>query len=102
MSVENDKVKCASIACGQTRHFIVRMGKVALVLILVYALLVALVGCNSIDKIYIEADLATYSAIAPEYSDYVDQDENLTDEEKQDRYALLDSWLRRIYSVDMN
>jgi hypothetical protein len=104
MSVKNDEVKCASIACGKTRYdsFIARIAQVILVFILVYALLVALVGCNSIDKVYIEADLATYGAIAPEYSSYVGQDESLSDDEKQDRYALLDSWLRRIYSVDMN
>jgi len=69
---------------------------------LFFAFAFALFGCNSIDKVYIEADLATYGAIAPEYSSYVGQDESLSDDEKQDRYALLDSWLRRIYSVDMN
>jgi hypothetical protein len=87
MSVERDRRGCARIICG-----------ISLILIFAYALF----GCNSIDKIYIEADLATYSAIAPEYSDYVDKDEDLTDDEKQDRYALLDSWLRRIYSVDLD
>jgi hypothetical protein len=70
--------------------------------LLVFAFAITLLACNSIDKVYIEADLATYGAIAPEYSAYISNDEDLTEDEKQDRYALLDSWLRRIYSIDMN
>ena len=87
MSIGSDRRGCVRIIFG-----------IALILVFAFALF----GCNSIDKVYIEADLATYSAIAPEYSDYVDQDETLSDDEKQDRYALLDSWVRRIYSVDMD
>jgi hypothetical protein len=87
MSTGSDRRSCVKIVFG-----------IALIFVLAFALF----GCNSIDKVYMEADLATYSAIAPEYSDYVAKDEDLTEEEKQDRYALLDSWLRRIYSIDMN
>ena len=87
MSTGSDWKSCAKIIFGMALFF---------------AFAFASFGCNSVDKVYIEADLATYRAIAPEYSSYVGQDESLSDDEKQDRYALLDSWLRRIYSVDMN
>ncbi len=79
-----------------------RMLKHLLSMTLVACFAMSLLACSGIDKVYIEADLATYGAIAPEYSNYVSNDESLTEDEKQDRYALLDSWLRRIYSVDMN
>ena len=53
-------------------------------------------GCASPRQTYIEADLLTHFAVAPEYEEYVDADESLDEEQKQDRHDLVDSWKRRI------
>lgn len=53
-------------------------------------------GCAGIPKAYVEADLKTYEAVAPEYLQYVDQDEELSPTQKDLRHGTVQSWQRRI------
>ena len=61
--------------------------------ILVLALLASSCGTA---PVYVQADLATYQAISPEYRAYVSADAALTPAQKARRLATLDSWKRRI------
>lgn len=57
-------------------------------------------GCSSIDKAYVIADRATYEAIAPEYTQYVNRDDSLRDWEKSLRVANVESWDDRIVEAE--
>ena len=59
-----------------------------------WLLLLLLTGC--MDSSYVEADAATYRAVAPVYSSYTAQDVALSPEDKARRYRLLRSWRGRI------
>lgn len=52
-------------------------------------------GC-SVSKEYVAADEATYSAVAPEYTKYVDGDPKLTAEQKATRKNTVATWKFRI------
>ena len=58
-------------------------------------LAIALSGCG-MTPAYVEADRATYDAIAPEYLVYVVSDESLTPGEKERRARTLVSWQARL------
>lgn len=55
----------------------------------------ALTSCTPVQA-YVQADRATYEAIAPPHARYVAADASLSPEQKQDRQDLLDTWRRRI------
>lgn len=67
-------------------------------IILLGAFLMA--GCGTTPKAYIEADRATYDAVAPSYREYVEADETLTDMSKALRLATLDSWFMRLRAAE--
>lgn len=52
-------------------------------------------GCAP-ERAYVEADRATYQAIAPEYGVYVAADANLTAEQRQRRLRTIETWRLRI------
>jgi hypothetical protein len=58
-----------------------------------------LAGCD-VAKQYIEADRATYEAVAPEYSEYVKNDPNLNDNSKQLRLNTLTTWESRLIAAE--
>ena len=54
-----------------------------------------LVSCCTPD---VSAERATFDAIEPEYRDYVEGDEQLTEEQKLRRFRMLDTWRMRLES----
>lgn len=68
-------------------------------LIAIAVLGIALTGC-SLDKIYVQADRDTYDVIAPAHREYVENDPNMTPEQKDRRLRLLDSWEERIKAAE--
>jgi hypothetical protein len=52
----------------------------------------------AVDEGYRLADKATHNAIAPEYLDYVEDDESLDEDEKQSRRDTVATWRKRIDS----
>lgn len=50
-----------------------------------------IVGCTPVQA-YVEADRATYEAIAPDHRAYVTNDPSLSSEQKTRRLDLLNSW----------
>ena len=61
----------------------------------VLLLAVATSSCES-SPIYVQADLATYQAISPEYRAYVSADAAMTATQKARRLATVEGWKRRI------
>lgn len=64
-------------------------------------LLVVMAGCESLKNVsaaYVNADRATYEAIAPEYREYVANDPGLTPEQQQRRYRTIYTWKLRYES----
>jgi len=61
-----------------------------------FAAVLFLAGCPSVPKEYAAADQATYDAIAPEYTAYVQADPKLTQEQKDRRLRTLQTWKVRI------
>lgn len=59
-------------------------------------LLLLLCSCPSIPQLYVEADKATYDAIAEDYMAYVRRDEAVSLEQSARRQRLVDSWRVRI------
>lgn len=59
----------------------------------------ALTSCTPVQA-YVQADRATYEAIAPPHARYVAADASLSPEQKQDRQDLLDTWRKRIESAE--
>ena len=53
-------------------------------------------GCANIEKAYIEADAATYRAVAPEYAAYLREDETLDKAGRATRLDTLALWALRI------
>ena len=62
-------------------------------------LLLGLVGCTP-HAAYVEADRATFDAIAPAYLEYVRGDETLDEEQVDRRSRLVDSWRIRIEQAE--
>ena len=57
--------------------------------------LVGLFGCMP-HGAYVKADRATYDAVAPEYREYVEEDDTLTKEQKERRYTTVETWKERV------
>ena len=55
-----------------------------------------LFACVSCVNPHAPAELATFQAIAPEYSAYVEADPALTTEQKQLRLDTVETWRRRV------
>lgn len=55
-------------------------------------LVLMLAGCGSVPAAWLDASEKTYKVIAPEYEAYVDKDETLDEDDKEDRRALLRAW----------
>lgn len=53
-------------------------------------------GCAAPDKVYIDADRKTFAAIAPEYLEYVLEDPELDELDRQLRVATIIFWDERI------
>lgn len=71
----------------------------------VLALTLALVSgcCATTDIIrsdYVEADRATYEAVAPRYLEYVQADESLDSEEKKRRERTINTWRLRLEQAE--
>lgn len=66
---------------------------------LLITLLTLCVSSCGTAPLYVEADRATYQAIAPEYSRYVQMDKKLSQSQKTLRLDTVASWLRRIEAV---
>lgn len=71
-----------------------------LIIGLLSVLMLLTVGGCSLDKIYVQADRDTHDVIAPSHRKYVEDDPNLTDEQKERRYRLLESWNERIKAAE--
>jgi len=70
---------------------------IGLVLALVaFGVLLAMVGCGSLDHAYLNADASTYNVIAPAHSAYIAADPTLNDEQRERRWRKLRSWKSRI------
>lgn len=65
-------------------------------------LLVALAasGCGSLNDQYVEADRATFDAVASRYKMYVDADPNLTPLQKKSKKNTIDSWEARLTGAE--
>lgn len=60
-------------------------------------------GCATTDFIqsdYVEADRATYEAVAPKYLQYVQNDASLDDEEKKRRERTITTWRLRLEQAE--
>ena len=56
-------------------------------------ILLALASCQGgPDPVFVSASRETYSAITPEYLNYVDHDNVMTAEQKARRHATTDRW----------
>ena len=64
--------------------------------ILIYTSLLFSIGCGSLDTLYVEADQATFNAVAPIYLEYSAQDTNLDADQRDRRARLVRAWKRRI------
>jgi len=62
-------------------------------------LFISLCSCTQMDAGYVQADRATYEALAPEYLDFVN-DSTLDDDEKDRRRRLVESWNIRIKAAE--
>ena len=59
-----------------------------------------LASCKSVEASYVEADRATYEAIAPEYRKYVEADAALADFQKDIRLQTLATWEHRLTQAE--
>ena len=53
-------------------------------------------SCAGPSEAYVAADLATFHAVAPSYSAYVEADTALNDEQRARRLAVIATWELRI------
>lgn len=60
------------------------------------AVLFLLASCETPTAAYVEADRATYAAVAPAHRAYVEADATLTAEQRARRLRTLDAWELRI------
>lgn len=69
----------------------------AVSLLVILALLSTfLSGCGSLQEGYVRADAYTYSAVADEYTRYVEADANLDEDQKASRADTIASWRARL------
>jgi hypothetical protein len=62
--------------------------------------LLLLASCGSPSAAYVDADRATYAAIAPEYLRYVDADPTLDADSKAVRRLSVATWDKRIRDAE--
>lgn len=67
-----------------------------IVLALTVLALLVIGGCADVSTSYVDADRATYRAVAPEYLEYVRDDAALDQAEKQLRYDTIETWRMRL------
>jgi len=58
-----------------------------------------LASCTAPGSGYVQADLATFEAIAPSYSAYVLADPLLNQPEKDRRLLVVETWRARLYTA---
>lgn len=76
------------------------MNKHIKVIILLILFMFIFSSCNAgFNSAYIRTDYNTYEAIAPEYLEYVSQDEKLSDFEKNIRRRTVQTWRDRIIAA---
>jgi uncharacterized lipoprotein YajG len=64
------------------------------------AIFLCLTGCATLDKSYVQADRATFEAIAPYYESKVTSDSELRDWEKDLRLEVTKSWEERLIEAE--
>ena len=64
-------------------------------LVLLFCLLVGSTGCTVAEH-YVEADQETKEFVVPDWTKYFEADSTLTEDQKQLRRLLIQSWERRI------
>jgi hypothetical protein len=63
----------------------------------VFAVMIIAGGCaNQVPADWVAADRATYEAVAPEFTAYVQQDATLTPEQRQRRQNTVETWRVRL------
>jgi hypothetical protein len=84
------------------------LGLIASVFALLFAASVG-AGCKQFNAAtaaptpqYVQADRATYNAIAPAHQAYVTNDSSLDELQKQRRYDLLTTWRKRVEAAEKN
>jgi len=60
------------------------------------ASLLGLVGCSTVKPQWVSAADATFRAVAPEYVQYVREDEGLSSRQREARLLLVKTWEARI------
>lgn len=58
--------------------------------------LLALTSCSGVSDVYTAADRATFDAVAPEYSAYVQADAALDEASKATRLRTIETWRLRL------
>jgi hypothetical protein len=53
-------------------------------------------ACSPVSRLYVEADRATFDAVAPEYLGYVQADPMLGSDQRNDRLETIRSWEARL------
>ena len=76
------------------------MKRRTLKILAVAAIAAVLCSCGSMTDSYIAADKATYDAVAPEYLDYVRDDQSLDQAGKDRRRRTIETWEKRIQAAD--
>lgn len=56
----------------------------------------ALCSCDTVSKVYLASDRATFDAITPEYVHYVESDHGLTPKDKEIRLRTVKTWADRL------
>lgn len=76
--------------------------RVVLVAIALLCASAMLSGCGSVPERYVEADAATYRAIAPEYADLLECDAASTPLEREAGLATLAAWRARLLAAGVD
>lgn len=76
-----------------------RTARNLMISLLVLAGVVATCGCTVSDT-YVQADRATYDAIAPAHRAYVQQDAALSLEQRERRLTVLETWRKRLEAAE--
>ena len=67
---------------------------------LLLVLLLFLMSCAPVEQTYVEADRATYEAVAGEYLGYVEADPRLSPEQVERRKRTILSWEARAFKQE--
>lgn len=79
-----------------------RLGWIIGIVALAVVAALLMTACGSLDKQYVEADRATFDAVAPRYSKYLDEDKALDDTTRQERKDTITSWRVRLETAEKN